>query len=172
VDSIKELLIPEILNILDQIEVKNNLELIIPKNYLLVHIRRGDYLLPNNKKSIGVVNIESYIKAIKKFKNSNPNLEIITLTDDVNSLADENLFTNLGRVIGPEFSDPWNLLKLMSNATCLITANSSLSWWGGYLCMLNGGEVKIPKPWFKSAPQNSLIDLLHPNFSTYMSSFY
>jgi hypothetical protein len=59
----------------------------------------------------------------------------------------------------------------MSKADYLFTANSSLSWWGGYLCMNNGGKVKIPQPWFQDNSETPRHDYLHPNFLVYKSFF-
>jgi hypothetical protein len=37
----------------------------------------------------------------------------------------------------------------MSNAKLLATANSTLSWWGGYLGIRNGNSVIFPSPFFR-----------------------
>lgn len=139
---------------------------------LVVHVRRGDYLMTNHRNKFGVIDLKSYIPEIESIRRGNPGLEVITITDEVNSLRYENNYSSLGRVIGPEITNPWLLLKAMSQADYLISANSSLSWWGGYLCMTRGGKVIIPQPWFREKKQDGGTgDYLHPVFSSYKSFF-
>ena len=138
---------------------------------LVVHVRRGDYLTTNHRNKFGVIGLKSYIPEIESIRKRNPGLEVITITDEVNSLRYENNYSALGRVIGPEITNPWLLLKVMSQADYLISANSSLSWWGGYLCMTRGGKVIIPQPWFREKNQVGTGDYLHPVFSSYKSFF-
>ena len=171
VDYVKNQLIVELLKIVETVEFSRCFSLENEKKYLIIHVRRGDYNLPKNKRSFGVLDLSSYLPKITELRNRNPLLEILTVTDDPNLLENESLVLHFGRIIGPQCLDSWQVLKLMSKADYLMTANSSLSWWGGYLCMHNGGYEFIPKPWFK-VNSNDLTDAVsHPKFSTYPSIF-
>jgi hypothetical protein len=65
----------------------------------------------------------------------------------------------------------YQALAVMGRSSRLFTANSTLSWWGGFLAEGQGGNVVIPNPFFKNtqpAPGNAFQ---FPNFETLPSFF-
>lgn len=171
VDTVKNQIIPEISKIINSIELSEDLSFSGDKKYLILHVRRGDYMLPKHRRSFGVVNLSAYLSKIDELTKNKPDSEIMTLTDDIDLLKNEKHYERFGKILGPQSINSWQALKLMSKSHYLMTANSSLSWWGGYLSMLNGGRVFIPKPWFKIDTNNITNSLLHPKFYTYPSIF-
>lgn len=117
-------------------------------DYLVVHIRRGDFELQSEQ--LGILQINYYERAVLAVQTSlnMPRIKIYVITDQVE--AAKKLFTESSDVvvIDPTMLDEWRCLRLMSSARAVITANSTLSWWGGYLCHKNGGFMVIPDPWF------------------------
>jgi hypothetical protein len=117
---------------------------------MVVHIRRGDFLERGNDSTFGIISPQSYKGIIKLIKTQIPNINIVTLTDDFN-LANNILYgDDFGQILPPNHCDPWQALKLMSQADVVISANSTLSWWGAVLASLNGGTSYIPKKFYKN----------------------
>jgi hypothetical protein len=117
-------------------------------DYLVVHVRRGDLLIQN--RLWGILQIDYYGKAIKiaKEKLKLPDIAICVITDQPEEA--ENLFSEYQnvQVFGPTDLDEWGCLSIMSRSKGVIAANSTLSWWGGYLCHKRGGFMVIPDPFF------------------------
>lgn len=109
---------------------------IIPIEQVAIHVRRGDYV--NNPFYVDLTQTDYYDKAIKLF----PNDTFLVFSDDIPWCRE--YFT------GPqfEFSEGNNDVEdmnLMAGCKGVITANSSFSWWAGYLCK---GKVVAPKEWY------------------------
>ncbi len=135
---------PEILTVLRE-QVLNEFPL---QDYLVVHVRRGDWTLQSDQ--VGILKNPYYDKAIEIVL-STLNLSTIPIyvISDEPDEAKQLFKDNSGVIIiGPEELDEWGCLGLMSRAKAVITANSTLSWWGGYLSYKNGGIMVIPNPWF------------------------
>jgi hypothetical protein len=135
-------------------------KLSLPKHYQVIHYRRGDY--SGHKGNFGVISVD-YYKA-----NIDRGLPTVVLTDSFER-ANE-LFKPLGnlKVISPEECDAWAALIVMSEAHSIISSNSTLSWWGAFFAIKNGGAAVIPKPFFANGAQTSLF---HPEFATAESIF-
>lgn len=110
---------------------------ILQSNSVSIHIRRGDYLLPQNT-IYNVCDIDYYKRAIKYMKSVMENPVFFVFSDDISwvreNLDDTNMFYvdyNTGR---NSFID----MFLMSNCKSSIIANSSFSYWGA----INGLEKK------------------------------
>ena len=134
-----------------------------------MHVRRGDYLIRDLDNVLGVIYPESYIKIIDKLFKKYDKLNLITVTDDSN-LADLKFYkNNFGTILGPDACSPWEALKLMANADYVISANSTLSWWGALLSTTNGGTGFIPDKWHKNLDTKGAFDL--PNFCKYQAEY-
>lgn len=106
-----------------------------------VHIRRGDYLNPENERMFGNICTDAYYsKALELLKEEVPGAHFYLFSDDVLYIREKyhgNEYTvvdiNRGR---DSFFDMW----LMSNCRHNICANSTFSFWGA---RLNHNEKKI-----------------------------
>ena len=80
------------------------------------------------------------------------------------------LFEQLGnlKVVSPEECDAWAALVIISEADLIISSNSTLSWWGAFFAVKQGGKAIIPKPFFANGVQTSLF---HPELATAESIF-
>lgn len=106
-----------------------------------VHIRRGDYLNPENAAMFGnICTDQYYAKAIEMIKKQVPEAHFYIFSDDV-AYAKAH-FTGEGYTIvnvnhgKDSFYDMWLMSKCKHN----ICANSTFSFWGA---RLNGNESKI-----------------------------
>lgn len=106
-----------------------------------VHIRRGDYLNPENERMFGNICTDAYYsKALELLKEEVPGAHFYLFSDDISYIGEKyhgNEYTvvdiNRGR---DSFFDMW----LMSNCRHNICANSTFSFWGA---RLNHNEKKI-----------------------------
>lgn len=106
-------------------------------SYQCFHIRRGDYLLPENS-GYGLLDIDWYLS------NSDSTLPTVVVTDD--KQGSETLIAALSKclVLGPDEADVVQALAIMANANHLVAANSTLSWWGGFMVANRGYPVIYP----------------------------
>ena len=110
-------------------------------NSVSVHIRRGDYLNPENREMFGGICTEEYYqKAIELVKNEVPDAHFYLFSDDI-SYVKKNFTGEEYTIIDinhgkDSFYDMW----LMSRCKHNICANSTFSFWGA---RLNGNEEKI-----------------------------
>lgn len=139
------------------------------KKLLVIHIRRGDFLNGGRNNELGLITLDSYFKVIDSITRGNLNIDIVTFTDDINLFANETNVHKLGRIFGPETNDIWSILKFMSYADYLIAGNSTLSWWGGFLSFNMGGEVYIPKNFYKNLESHEAFN--YPGFNLYENNF-
>lgn len=108
---------------------------IVPNGYVGIHVRRGDYV--NHPFYVDLMKIDYYQKAMAEFPEDT---KFIIFTDDPEWCMKQPVFSDCEISIGwnrePEYD-----LNMMAGCKGLITANSSYSWWAGYL---NKGKVVAP----------------------------
>lgn len=118
-------------------------------NYQVLHVRRGDFV--NNVANYGLLDAEYYERALI------PNLPIVLCTDskiDAREII-ERLRPTL--VLAPEEIDAWTTLGWMRGALHVVTSNSTLSWWGGFLALGQGRKVVIPDPYYLNSKDSTRI---------------
>ena len=124
--------------------------------YILLHIRRKDYLSKkSNLEFYHKQPLRYYLKAINFFRNYlKGNFKIILFTDDVRWAR--NRLSFLDKIIFDYKKDPVSTLYSMKNCNHFIIANSTFSWWAAYLSKSNNKKVVMPKQWFNHKKINSL----------------
>ena len=118
-------------------------------NSISIHIRRGDYLLPNNNKhNTDLKNY--YLKAIESTSKLFTNPKYFIFTDDP-SWVTKNFTLNYSfKIVDINHGDESFFdMYLMSLCKSNIIANSSFSWWGAWLNNSKDKVVYAPKNWFK-----------------------
>lgn len=118
-----------------------------------VHIRRGDYLNPEND-FIGALSKTYFLEAIKLLrKNSGfKDSEVWIFSNDIPHVKNE-FGTDVEGVVRwvepPKLSSEAESLLLMANSRGLVISNSTFSWWSAAI----GQPEKVisPSKWFKSA---------------------
>lgn len=94
-----------------------------------VHVRRGDYL--HNPKYVNLSATEYYKYALSTVRERMSSANIYVFSDDIAWCKESGLFENATYV---DFTtEAYEDMYLMSKAKAIITANSSFSWWAGYL---------------------------------------
>jgi hypothetical protein len=135
----------ELNSTISKVKIPENLSTQIQESAVL-HIRQGD--LNNVKNTMGILSAQYYSRALDQLFIDCPGKNVIVVTDDVPGAQKVLDMKRITRIIGPETLDAWQTLKIMSLAPYLVTANSTLSWWGGYLANKAGATVVFPQPWF------------------------
>ena len=113
------------------------------ENSVSVHIRRGDYLAPENYAILGNIATEEYYKsAMKYFEDKYPDVHFYIFTSDHEyareKYSDETKFTIVDWNTG---KDSVQDLMLMSHCLGNICANSTFSFWGARLNARTQREV-------------------------------
>ena len=124
-----------------------------------LHIRRGDYASnPHLSQLFGLLPLEYYHRASQTIAATLPAARFFVYSDDPDWAKDH---LRLGRPAtfvshnGP--AAPHEDLRLMSLCKHHIVANSSLSWWGAWLCENPSKIVVAPAQWFAQVPMPDLV---------------
>lgn len=141
------------------------------KSWIAIHVRRGDYRKPQNEAFHGLLGPGYYQSALHKMTLLIPDGPLVIFSDEPDS-ALSVLDTSPREVVvahTPETSHPMESIALMSEASGVIIANSSFSWWGAWLA---GSEppVVCPRPWFKHTRFNE-VDLRPPSWMSVPSDY-
>jgi hypothetical protein len=127
--------------------------------YQAIHVRLSDFI----DSETGVISLESQISCLGKERKT------IICTDgsrdDILSRTTRQDF----EIITPKESTAWETLVILSGAKLLVTSNSTLSWWSGFISAGNGNMVCIPKIWNKT--RSTSMQLPFENVSLYTPKF-
>lgn len=119
-----------------------------------VHVRRGDYLLPENKSNFGVCSVHYYLSAAVAVRERHPEARFFVFSDDM-EWAKENLsLPNCVFVEHAQAQPDHADLYLMSLCKGHIIANSTFSFWGAYLSKGSSAIAIYPKQWFAEPTWN------------------
>ena len=127
------------------------------KNTVSLHFRIGDYITLQTHHP--VLSIDYYINALVKLitdtNRDNWNVLYVYEKND-KAIIDKNIeilrnkYPNLNFISIDHELDDWEQMLCMSYCTHNIIANSTFSWWGGYL-NTNDNLVYYPDTWFGPA---------------------
>lgn len=135
------------LNVNLSAEQQQLLEEISIHESVAVHVRRGDYVSDAKANSYhGLLTPAYYEGAIKELRAIQPETRFFFFSDDIAWVRE-----NFADVENAHFSDEYEQqidLLLMKSCKHQIIANSSFSWWGGWLNENPGKKVIAPAQWF------------------------
>ncbi len=134
-----------------------NEEFPAPRETVGIHIRRGDYLNPEQLAAHGVMGVDYYNKAIEIMRSKLHNPLFFIVSDDLNWAA-ENFPRCYVIRNTKDIHDMWLLSKMKHN----IISNSTFGWWGAYLNQNRNNTVIAPRQWFKET--KGWDDLYEPNW--------
>jgi len=124
-----------------------------------IHIRRGDYVsIKKNTKIFQKCSKQYYENAIQYFEKRNYKPVFYIFSDDI-VWAKNNFKGDKFKFITG--NQPAEDMFLMSLCNHNITANSTFSWWGGWLNSNLDKTVITPKSWYVGE-LNTIIDVLIP----------
>ncbi len=139
-------------------------------NAVMVHIRRGDYVhLPVVAQVHGALPITYYAQAMQSMIAQCPSAPFFVFSDDLawakDHLPYQDVIQNTITFIQSVSMEHAVVQELALMRSCQhhIIANSSLSWWGAWLCENPEQHVICPSRWMGDR-RLSLDDLLPPNW--------
>ena len=134
-NELDTLLAPLAEKVLKSLGLENN-------SYDVVHVRK--YPIQNMRRvDIGNLSLEYYKGWIEKMDTTN----LIALCKDLKEVESLlKIYPNV-TVLDNNSLDPWESLAVMSKARKSLSSNSTLSWWGAFMCYRNGGEAHLPSQW-------------------------
>jgi hypothetical protein len=133
-----------------------DLNYIKSNNSCSIHIRRGDYLLPQNAKIYADCGLNYFQESVKYILSKSPNSNFFVFSDDIN-WAKENFIGPMFNFIDSYTNNPIADLFLMSNCNNNIISNSTFSWWASWLNVNPNKIIVSPKIWFNDALRNQII---------------
>jgi hypothetical protein len=147
--DIKKILIKEI-----DLKKKRNehiqlLKKIKKTNSVAVHVRRGDFLLPEIKKITPLININYYKKSFRILEKHIKNIRYFFFSDDI-SWVKKNIPKKNSFYVGG-FNEVEDLISI-SSCKYQIIANSTFSWWGAWLNNYKKKIIIAPKKWSTIQP--------------------
>jgi hypothetical protein len=99
---------------------------------------------------MGILEDDYFMNAINSaFDDLHKKIKVVVLTDG-KEYGSSSFVGIADEIYGPNDIDEWVGLSIMSQASFVITSNSTFSWWGAHLASRNGGTAYIPEPWFLS----------------------
>jgi hypothetical protein len=130
----------EIINLLNSYKVNvTGVDLNLPS----IHVRRGDYL--NSPEHWGILSRSFYEQIVANEEATN------CFTDMTKDEATEEFHEGHWRVYAQDNLSDLETFHYLVAARKLIIANSSFSWWAGFLAASQGADVYVPEPWFKNS---------------------
>lgn len=131
-----------------------------------IHVRRGDYALPEQQKILGLATRAYYERSLSYLRRLGLDGPVYLATDSPGAVREE--FEGMGEILlidPPPGTHPLEVVLILSRVDGLVIANSSFSWWAGFIGERPGRVVIAPRPWFTQANLDSR-DLLPPDWLT------
>lgn len=123
---------------------------ILSKNTCAIHVRRGDYLEPEQLANQGCMILSYYDEAIETIlPNQHPyeNITFVICSDDIEWCKKEFKHLNCIFIEGEnEIIDLFIMSKCKHNIIC----NSTFGWWAAWLNKNPDKKVVAPRQWFKN----------------------
>lgn len=121
-----------------------------------IHVRRGDYLNPEQLEAHGVMPMSYYEKAMDIVREKHPDVIFYVLSDDITWCMENFKGCNFVH----HEKDIEDLI-FMTRCQHHIISNSTFGWWGAWLsCHSYGKTVVAPRQWF--AKTEGWDDLYEP----------
>lgn len=148
--SIKEILKNELRPTHPILESNKRLYSIINEtNSVCLAVRRGDFLIGNNKKIFHVCDEVYFEEAIKYMKERIDNPTFIVFSNDIEWVKEKI------RIEGPVYyesgKDPvWETFRLMYSCKHFIISNSTMHWWAQFMSKNEDKIVVAPDRWYNA----------------------
>lgn len=137
-----------------------------------LHVRRGDYVLPEQQKIQGLVNRTYYERSLSLLRSMGFDGPVYLATDSPATVREE--LAGMGELLPidpPPGTNPFEVVLVLSRVDGLAIANSSFSWWAGFIGERPGRVIIAPRPWFTQTDIDTR-DLLPPDWLTLDRSGY
>ncbi len=114
-----------------------------------IHFRRGDYIRNAEfNRTIGVLGMDYYQRALQELNRRVPGVTLYVFSDDMDAVEAEFIPDQpcvYVRAVEPWH--PWDKIRLMSLCQHGVIANSTFSWWAGWLLPNPDKIIIAPNQW-------------------------
>lgn len=133
---------------------------------VMIHVRRGDYLLNGNLEKHGVIDIEYIKKGMTYYIDRLPKPVFFVFSDDI-EWCKANIPQFKNTVFFEKDCDEGKTsFSLMRQCQHFLISNSTFSWWAAWLSDYKKKHVICPKNWFRENDIDT-SDLIPPNWKRY-----
>jgi hypothetical protein len=129
-----------------------------------LNVRRGDYTLPEQQKVQGLATRAYYERSLSYLRRLGLDGPVYLASDSLGAVREE--FEGMGEFLlidPPQDTHPLEVVLILSRVDGLVIANSSFSWWAGFIGERPGRVVIAPRPWFTQTKLDTR-DLLLPDW--------
>lgn len=127
------------------------LELIKDTQSICLHVRRGDYLAPQNKPIYGrICTLDYYRKGIQMIKENFADPHFFIFSNDIDWVKENLDVHNATFITWNQGKNSFMDLYLMTFCKGAIIANSSFSYWGSMLNVHKTPFVVYPEKWWNT----------------------
>jgi Glycosyl transferase family 11 len=116
-----------------------------------VHVRRGDYLVPDVLEAFGLCEPVYYRAAMALLRERLARPRFLVFSEDPHWCA-EHLADRDVTIVSGRHADVHADLARMARCHHHIISNSSLGWWGAWLAAREDAIVVAPIPWYSQSP--------------------
>lgn len=130
---------------------------------VFVHVRRGDYISEAFAGRYAICSLEYYQRAMEMIATRVQTPAFYVFSDDMEWCRQHLVFPlPIVFVDGNDSASAHEDLRLMALCRHGITANSTLSWWAGWLGRWDGRVVCTPREWYRHG--RGVGDLIPPDW--------
>lgn len=132
------------------------------RDLVMIHVRRGDYLLHEDVYSY--LSKAYYSNALAQLQGVARKPVYLVFSDEPNRVLEESLFDQEVIFFDDKGMSSKDVLSNMAACDYFVTANSTFSWWAAFVgsSLQDRGRVIAPAQWLKSG--ESIRDLIFDNW--------
>ena len=117
-------------------------------SFCAMHVRQGDF----ENTEFGLLSSDFY-----KTHRPHSTRPVVVFTDQDDLPEEYKSAINADYIFSPKNLSSEDSFALMSRAQELVMANSTFSWWAGFIALQNQQKVIIPDPWLKNRASGSAL---------------
>jgi hypothetical protein len=133
---------------------------------VVLNLRRGGTQESRHLQFHGLVGRDYYVRSLNLLRRLGLDGPVYVASDSLDEAM--GLLKGTGELIPiepPPDVNPFDVLQLLARADGFVAANSTFSWWAGFLGDKEGHVVVAPRPWFTNGHVDTR-DLLPPGWLT------
>jgi len=133
--------------------------------WVAIHVRRGDYGTPGGLARHGTLGLDYYEAAWEHVVEVIPGAVPVLFSDEPGPALQllRSVVPDIIVIQPPDGALSIDIMRLMSRADSVVTANSTFSWWGAWLGQKKGRLVVAPRRWF-AEPTLDSTDVIPPEW--------
>lgn len=116
---------------------------------IALNVRRGDYMEPRQRRTQGLAERDYYERSLRHLRRMGLDGPVYVASDSLEGVLEElKTIAEFVPIAPPPDVPALEVMLLLARADGLVAANSSFSWWAGFLGDRPDHVVVAPRPWF------------------------